>query len=213
MTRLRRTARVDVEPVGDEVRNAYAAVRRRVRRHGRVAVDRVPAVEVHRLVEDAERARVVAGDLADDREPSLRRPVAAARRDGRDEHGAAVANDHEDLTRLVDLDVARREAVARHDLRRPGEPLPERGVGDSCPLEPLRLLERVDGLLRVRVEHRSRGRRRVAEGAQPLEEHRDERALVAVGDRRRAEGDADTLSDVAVALGRQHVDGNGKRRG
>ena len=178
-------------------------------------MDRVPAVEVHRLVEHARagsgRSRAPCGRSRSGRPAcSSRRfrPSTLAR--------SATARPSRTTMRICRcLSISMWLAglgVARHDLRGPREPAPERSVRHSGSLEALRLLERVDGLLRVGVEHRARRRRRVAELAQPVEQRGDERALVAVGDRRRAEGDADRLADVAVARGRQDVDGDAERR-
>src|SRR5262245_23742572 len=77
-----RSRRVEVrcDPHGD----AHVTVTCRVRRDGRVAVNRIGTREVHRVVEGLERTGVEADDLAVDREAPDGR-VLARETGGRDE--------------------------------------------------------------------------------------------------------------------------------
>ena len=82
------------------------------------------------------------------------------------------ADDVEHLAALVHLEVVGRLRVARDRRRYASERLPEAGVDDARPREPLHLLEGVDGVEQLAVESRA-VRRGVVQRTELARELRD----------------------------------------
>src|SRR6266540_4436595 len=156
-----------VEVRRDPHRDANAAMTCRVRRNGRIAVDRIATGEVHRVVEGAERTGVEADDFAVDREPPDRRvrPAEARSRDRDDQDDTSRAHDVQDLPALVDLQMVARTGITGNRATGICKDAPEADVDHAGSRKALNLLERLDGVQHPTVERPS-GRRSVVEQAQ-----------------------------------------------